>query len=86
VRDLEKYADPPRLVRHLVWCVSTRDAERGARIPAIDHAASQQEALLSLKAYAQMQLKRGVNQVNQTLIGVEFGTVNGHTGWFAVWS
>jgi hypothetical protein len=86
MRDPEKYAeprsqyDPP--TRHPVWRVSLDEAERGAPLAAIDHAGSEQEALQSLKVFVQMPHKRGVKQF---LIGVEFGVVQGHAGWFAIW-
>jgi len=87
VRDPEKYAEPRvaayRPVKYSVWGVSVAEAGEGPFFPAVDRAESRQEAFQSLKAYAQMQLKRGRKQI---LTGVEFSEINGRIGWFAVWA
>ena len=77
------YFSPEQPRRRLVWGVSKKEAELGAPLRAIDHATSEEEALQSLKAYAQLYFRGGDERM---IYGVEFVEVGEHTGWFAIWS
>jgi len=77
------YLNSPEPRRHLVWGMSKQEAERGAPLTAIDRATSEEEALQSLKTYAQLYLRCGTARI---IHGVEFGQIGEHTGWFAIWS